>query len=104
MPHLDGVNELVVVASKPMLGIPIEALVDASGACLSERFAISYVPSATIHAWLAERSAGRGSHGIHSALLVGDPDLGQLVREAPGSPYLAPEGQDSAPPLGSRPG
>ncbi len=82
---LSGVEELVVVPSGDMLGMPVEALVDSDGVCAGERFIVSYVPSGTIYAWLAERaSAARDRSGTRS-LFVGDPvfsESQQLLVEA----------------------
>jgi CHAT domain-containing protein/tetratricopeptide (TPR) repeat protein len=56
MPHLAGVEHLIVVPSGDMLGIPVEALRIGGGSqTMGDRFEVSYVPSGTIHAWLAER-------------------------------------------------
>lgn len=71
---LDGVRRVIVVPSGEMLGVPVEALVDAAGAPLLERFAVEYAPSATLHHALAGQQARSGavlSGG--KALLVGDP-------------------------------
>jgi CHAT domain-containing protein/tetratricopeptide (TPR) repeat protein len=71
--HLSGAEDLVVIPSGPLLGIPFEALVDARGRYLGDRYLFSYAPSATIHAWLyGEGMAGRVDAG-RKALLVGDP-------------------------------
>lgn len=69
---LGGVTELIVVPSGAMSGLPIEILVDGEGELLGERFAVSYVPSATIHTWLTERPPMRSGNDKR-ALLVGDP-------------------------------
>ncbi|MFC1572789.1 CHAT domain-containing protein [Candidatus Eisenbacteria bacterium] len=71
--HLVGVEHLVVIPSGPMLGIPIEALVDSDSVHLGDHFTVSYTPSATIHTWLWEQSAQRRAPMVRSALLVGDP-------------------------------
>jgi CHAT domain-containing protein/Tfp pilus assembly protein PilF len=71
-PQLAGVRSLRVVASGPLLGIPVEVLVDTSGAYLGETMAVSYTPSATIHAWLA-RSPEPEQVAYRTALLLGDP-------------------------------
>ena len=85
---LDGVEELIVVPSGPMLGVPMEALVDERGVHLGDRYAISYAPSAAVYAWLAERERrgpGRGS------LLVGDPPFNEshLLEFVDGGPAAA---------------
>jgi len=69
--HLNGVEHLVIVPSGPMLGVPVEALVDAAGGYVGERYAITYTPSATVFSWLRERPAP--VRGSENCLLVGDP-------------------------------
>lgn len=71
--HLDGVEHLVVVPSGPMLGVPIEALVDSGDVFLADRYTISYAPSATLHTLLWEQGVDRGAPLARKALLVGDP-------------------------------
>jgi len=67
---LGGVEELIVVPSGPMLGVSVEALVDAAGTWMGDKYSVSYAPSATVYAWLSERQEGESTHG---AILVGDP-------------------------------
>jgi CHAT domain-containing protein/tetratricopeptide (TPR) repeat protein len=67
---LEGVESLIVVPSGAMLGVPVEVLVDNEGTVVGETYAVSYVPSATLHTWLAERS--ERDVGLRT-LLVGDP-------------------------------
>ncbi len=74
---LAGIEQLIVVPSGAMLGVPVEALVDDAGTYVGDRFAVSYVPSATISAWLSERAAGSQAAG---ALLVGDPPFSEAHR------------------------
>jgi CHAT domain-containing protein/tetratricopeptide (TPR) repeat protein len=84
---LENVRRLIVIPSGEMLGIPVEALViDGSGDLVEDRFAVSYVPSATIHTWLRQRAAERktaerNAAGNPSCLAVGDPpvSVGQLA-------------------------
>lgn len=68
---LEGVGELTVIPSGAMVGVPIEALVDIEGIFLADRYAVSYIPSATIYTWLSERACE--SEGTARALLIGDP-------------------------------
>ena len=68
---LRGARRLLVVPSGAMLGIPVEALVDDNGVYMGERFAVSYVPSATVATWLTERQSTDDED--RPALLVGDP-------------------------------
>lgn len=71
--HLGGVEQLIVVPSGPMLGLPIEALVDSDDVFLADRYTISYAPSATLHTWLSEQGVHEGEPVYRKALLVGDP-------------------------------
>jgi len=71
---LGGVRRLVVVAPDLLHGIPVETLVDSSGACLSDRFAITYAPSALLFARAGESRAKRPGPASWRALLIGDPD------------------------------
>jgi CHAT domain-containing protein len=105
MECLNGVTHLIVIPSGEMLGIPAEALVvNGHGALVGDRFAVSYIPSATIHTWLREKEEGRGEgalagqergvgHGGGSArgarcLAVGDPPFcpDQLAAMTSGAP------------------
>jgi CHAT domain-containing protein/tetratricopeptide (TPR) repeat protein len=73
-PVLEGIRRLVVIPSGAMLGVPVEALEDDSGAPLCARYVVSYSPSATVFARLRER--GRARPMRESAiLLVGDPAI-----------------------------
>jgi CHAT domain-containing protein/tetratricopeptide (TPR) repeat protein len=72
-PHLDGVHKLVIIPSGPMLGVPVEALVDSEGSYLGDLYEISYTPSATIYAWLRATAAEGPAVPRGKALLVGDP-------------------------------
>jgi len=87
LPALEGVQELVVLPSGPVLGVPLEAFADADGALLGERFSVSYAPSATIFAWLEEQ--GRETARAERMLLLGDPpftasDLDEMEAEGHG--------------------
>ena len=73
MPLLDGIEELIVVPSGPMLGVPAEALADDTWSLLGSTFAVSYAPSATIAAWLRARGMPSSPTQSPSALLLGDP-------------------------------
>jgi CHAT domain-containing protein/tetratricopeptide (TPR) repeat protein len=67
------VEELVVIPSGAMLGMPVETLADGDGVLLGDRFAVSYAPSATIYAWLRENAASGGEATGSGMLLLGDP-------------------------------
>jgi len=77
MQHLDGVQELVVLPSGAMLGIPVETLPTENGDLLADRFTISYTPSATIHTWLAEKTPEDETASRDRFLLVGDPPFNE---------------------------
>ncbi len=85
---LNGVEHLVVIPSGVMLGIPVESLIDKNGTYLCDKYAISYTPSATIHAWLAERS--RTNDRNEATLLVGDPPFDETH-------LIAPSGEEETP-------
>ncbi len=73
LPYLGGIENLIVIPSGPMLGVPVEALPDSTGTYVGDCYAVSYAPSATIYTWLAEGAAERGMQPVRNALLVGDP-------------------------------
>jgi CHAT domain-containing protein len=75
--HLDGVEDLTVIPSGTVLGIPWEAVPDASGRFLGEIYDITYAPSATIHAWAASMPPAAG----RATLLVGDPAIPSSAAE-----------------------
>jgi tetratricopeptide (TPR) repeat protein len=54
-PHLAGVGRLIVLPAGWMAGIPVEALTD--------DYAVSYTPSATMYAWLKEGRRSRLRQG-----------------------------------------
>jgi hypothetical protein len=71
-PHLAGVDRLIVLPAGCMAGIPVEALTD--------DYAISYAPSATMYAWLKEQAAGveeDAREGRRELLALGDPVFGE---------------------------
>lgn len=72
---LADVQELIVIPSGAMVGVPIEALVDDEGMFVGDRYALSYVPSATVHTWLAARPRHDTAKRI---LLVGDPPYNRV--------------------------
>jgi CHAT domain-containing protein/Flp pilus assembly protein TadD len=100
MGSLKVVRHLIVIPSGDMLGIPVEALItDPAGDLVGDRFAVSYIPSATIHTWLREKAVERKTAerkapatktaGSPPCLAVGDPPFsaGQLAATAaPASP------------------
>ena len=69
---LSGID--AIVAEYPLSGIPLEQLRDASGRFLLDRFAFTYVPSATVYRLLADHSANP-ARDRGRALIVGDPVL-----------------------------
>jgi CHAT domain-containing protein len=66
MSHLEGVTHLIVLPSRAMRSIPVEALTDC--------FRVSYAPSATIYAWL-ERKRKPLPPGTADLLALGDPEF-----------------------------
>jgi CHAT domain-containing protein len=84
-----------------MSGVPVEAWIDESGKSLTERFAISYVPSATVYAWLRGRREPVASPptDLTRGLFVGDPPFAETPRDgrsgrgaasSRGAPHVAP--------------
>jgi tetratricopeptide (TPR) repeat protein len=78
-PHLQGVRQLVVLSAWTMAGLPIEAL--------SERYTVSYAPSATLFARLQEQrqnllaSANDRPARNSRILALGDPLFSSAVLE-----------------------
>ncbi len=73
LPHLEGIDHLIVIPTGSILGLPLESLADAGGMPYLDRFTISYTPSATIHTWLRERDASKPTPSERRTLLLGDP-------------------------------
>lgn len=91
--HLDGITDLIVLPTGPMLGVPIEALVDSNGTLLTDRYSIAYAPSATVYTWLQERRVGRKPSAALHGLLVGDPPFSDdqlTAMQASATPDAAP--------------
>jgi CHAT domain-containing protein/Flp pilus assembly protein TadD len=81
---LEGVTELVVIPSGAMIGVPVEVLMVEESLSAS-RVAVSYAPSATIYAWLAEVESTREDAKTITAkgqLLIGDPPFSEEHLEA----------------------
>ena len=90
--HLAGVQRLIVLPAGWMAGVPVEALTD--------KYTVSYAPSATMYAWLKEKPSafsfqpsagktGRGQTCVAGPLLaLGDPVFAQP--EEPGTPSPEP--------------
>lgn len=101
----EGVSHLVVVLSGPLLGVPLESLEDDAGVPVGQSFAVSYVPSATIHAWLQELVPIVGLGEPRQALLMGDPPFAErhlkamMMAEGLG-PGAGAEGEDARPSSG----
>jgi CHAT domain-containing protein/tetratricopeptide (TPR) repeat protein len=87
LPALSGVEELCVIPTGNLLGVPLETFRDGQGRYLGDRYAVSYVPSGTILAWLKESDSARERTArAGTALLVGDPPFceqhhEQMLRE-----------------------
>jgi len=94
LPALEGVSDLVVVPSGPMLGVPVEVVVSTAGGVFADTWTVSYVPSATVYTWLAERELPRGER----ALLAGDPIFSEndVVAEAGDEPAVDAGSVESA--------
>ena len=81
---LAGVHHLIVIPSGRMLGVPVEAIIEpASGVRVGDRFAVSYTPSATIFAWLSERSGSAPRH-LSSGRAEKDRSVRRMVRTGVG--------------------
>ena len=82
MPHLDGIEELVVIdgQSSPVLFWPFrvfpECLLDAEGVPMGERFAFSYVPSPALFVHMAETGPAGRPPGERPMVAVADPGGG----------------------------
>jgi CHAT domain-containing protein len=71
--HLAGVKHLIVVPVGPMVGVPVEALTD--------RYTVSYAPSATLFTRLRHERPARAS--TPRLLAVGDPLFRPPAKETP---------------------
>jgi tetratricopeptide (TPR) repeat protein len=71
--HLAGVKHLVIVPAGPMAGVPVEALTD--------RFTVSYAPSATLFTRLRQERPART--GTPRLFAVGDPLFRPPGKETP---------------------
>jgi CHAT domain-containing protein/tetratricopeptide (TPR) repeat protein len=74
-PHLSRIRRLVILPAGWIAGVPVEALTD--------DFATSYAPSASMYAWLTEqRGKGKELSGSERSplLAVGDPVFGEPVK------------------------
>lgn len=69
LPYLNDIDHLIVEGNR----VPVELFADASGRFLVDRYDVTYAPSGSFLALLAERHAGHGTHGTgapHSLLSV----------------------------------
>lgn len=71
---LGGARQLVVISSDASAGVPVESWADPRGRYMTERFIVSYAPSAAWYVRLHQRD-DRRSPDRWRALLVGDPAL-----------------------------
>lgn len=62
--HLRGVRRLVVIPSYVFRGVPLETLIDGRGRLLADLFSVTYAPSATVYAYLRERTQKPQSHPV----------------------------------------
>lgn len=74
-PHLEGVRHIVVFSPDLCGGGPLSTLSDSTGRPIVDRFAISYVPSAT---WYALAGAARAASRPGPTLVVADPAFRSL--------------------------
>jgi len=72
-PSLDGVRHVIVCAPDFMSGGPLGVLVDGQGHWLSDRYTITYTPTALLFVAERERPVPQGALGSRPALLIGDP-------------------------------
>ncbi len=85
-PELSGIENLIVIPSGPMAGIPVETLIGEDDRYLGDKYQLTYAPSATIQTWMAGSRAERIEGNRGPVLLVGDPpfnedDLAEMNRE-----------------------
>jgi CHAT domain-containing protein len=66
--NLPPVRRLIVLPSGWTAGVPVEAVTD--------RYAVSYAPSATLFVWLREKRRPGAAPGAATLLAVGDPAFG----------------------------
>ncbi|HLJ95179.1 MAG TPA: CHAT domain-containing tetratricopeptide repeat protein [Gemmataceae bacterium] len=98
--HLQGIRHLVVLAAWKMAGLPIEAFTD--------RYTVSYAPSATVFARLQEqrqkqRAAGDSRPSPAGKLLaLGDPAFPTVTPSGP-HPKASPTAADRTLPIGQAP-
>jgi CHAT domain-containing protein/tetratricopeptide (TPR) repeat protein len=74
LPNLRGVRRLIVVSPDILAGVPVESWLAADGHYVSERFVVSYAPSAAWYVRLRDRQRHRPADRWN-ALLIGDPEL-----------------------------
>ena len=96
---LGGIDHLIVVQALTMSSVPIEALIDSSGAWVGDRYAVSYTPSGTLYAWMRERRGPVKDPSTWRVLAVGDPDFGSGTKTSQAPPELA--ARETGDPLGS---
>ena len=69
--------EIIIVPDRSFFKVPFAALEDESGNYLSETFRIRIVPSLTTLKLIQDSPAGY--HSQTGALIVGDPDVGEVL-------------------------
>lgn len=72
---MPAIKHLIVLLSTRMASIPVETLTD--------RFIVSYAPSATMFTWLHERPSANDSKRPLSLLALGDPDFAPADEKGP---------------------
>jgi tetratricopeptide (TPR) repeat protein len=83
MEHLEGIERLVVLPAGRMAGIPVEVLTD--------RFTVSYAPSATLFTWLREDAGDRAADQGPRLLALGDPVFSPRGDRLPDLPQTLPD-------------
>ncbi len=77
--HLGDVTRLIIPADVLLHGVPIECLIDGEGRFLSERFAVTYVPSISNVV-----SPPRNPNNLDELLIICDPDYaGAAIDNSP---------------------
>ncbi len=83
---LKSIDKLIVIPSGAMVGLPVEALLGSDDRLIGDRFAVSYIPSASVLVRLTTLEKRPQTAGKQRMLLVGDPpfreaDLAAMNRD-----------------------
>ena len=88
VPHLEGVERVVLVPDGVLLGLPLAVLIDDEGLHLDERFTLELTPS--LRTWLDAGRAQPRPARQRSVLALGDPPFRPEHVEPAGTPRSAP--------------